>query len=103
MTDKLDLLIWIKENNFVLYKDSKWYQPGKSLNKPVIFYTNKELIELFESGDFPRKSYLAGIQAFKDGLHMEDNPYNREDTMIDYYSWSTGWCSQSIKIKTLTI
>lgn len=44
-----DFIIWIKENNFVRYKDDTWYIPGKYPNTK--YYTEDQLIELYESID----------------------------------------------------
>lgn len=43
----IDLLIWIKENNYVRYKDGTWYSPGKHPNTK--YYTEEQLIELYEN------------------------------------------------------
>jgi hypothetical protein len=41
----IELLNFISENNFVRYKDGKWYRTG---DIPRRFYTSEELVKLFE-------------------------------------------------------
>lgn len=41
----MKLLNFISENNFVRYKDGKWYRPADVTRQ---FYTSEELLELFE-------------------------------------------------------
>ena len=40
----INLLKWITENNYVRYKDGKWYKPSEF---PRIFLTNEQLIERY--------------------------------------------------------
>lgn len=43
-----ELLEFIKKEGFVLYRDEKWYKKGNWRPwRPVIYYTDEELIELF--------------------------------------------------------
>lgn len=41
----IELLNFISENNFVRYKDGKWYRTGDVTRQ---FYTSEELVKLFE-------------------------------------------------------
>ena len=40
------LLQWITDNNYVRYKDDKWYKPGQF---PTVYLKVEQLIELYES------------------------------------------------------
>jgi hypothetical protein len=39
------LLKWITDNNYVRYKDDKWYKPGQF---PTVYLKIEQLIELYE-------------------------------------------------------
>ena len=41
----LSLLEWITENNYVRYKDDRWYKPGQF---PTVYLKVEQLIELYE-------------------------------------------------------
>ena len=43
----LALLQWITDNNYVRYKDDKWYKP----QFPSVYLKVEQLIELYESSN----------------------------------------------------
>ena len=45
----IELLQWIEEQGFVLYKDARWYSPKYFKGRPSIYYTHKQLIELYDN------------------------------------------------------
>ena len=45
-----DFLVWLKENNFHLYKDGTWFTTSERpymLDKQRKFYTDDELVALY--------------------------------------------------------
>ena len=50
--DKIDFLVWIKENRWHVYKDGKWFTSKDHAyidGKPRKFYTEEELIQKYNA------------------------------------------------------